>query len=265
MSPWLKSCDQNRNDGLTAAIIIEQWKNYQAMQLDARIRGNAEDWGADFYGVADLTPAHDFIAWQGGERLAQYPKAISIGIALLNPIVDGLPKRSDKAVAMEYKHHAYDTVNDLLDTIALRLSNSLQRQGFRALPIPASKRAVVDERVAAIFSHKLAAHMAGLGWIGKSCLLITPEAGPRVRWATVLTDAPLKATGEAMAERCKECQKCVEICPQAAFTGRPFREDEPRESRYDAGKCERYLKELEEKTGYGVCGMCLYVCPYGRR
>jgi epoxyqueuosine reductase QueG len=255
----------HRNDGLTAAIIIDQWKNFQAMQLDARIRGNAEDWGADFYGVADLTPARDFILWQGGERLAQYPKAISIGIALLNPIVDGLQKRSDKAVAMEYKHHAYDTVNDLLDNIALCLSSSLQRQGHRALPIPASKRAVVDERVAAIFSHKLAAHMAGLGWIGKSCLLITPEAGPRVRWATVLTDAPLNATGEAMAERCKECQKCVKICPQAAFTGRPFREDEPREARYDAGKCERYLKELEEKTGYGVCGMCLFVCPYGRR
>jgi epoxyqueuosine reductase QueG len=120
-------------------------------------------------------------------------------------------------------------------------------------------------RVAAIFSHKLAAHMAGLGWIGKSCLLITPEAGPRVRWATVLTDAPLPATGSAMAERCGECQKCVEICPQAAFTGRPFREDEPREARYDARKCELYLKDLEEKTGYGVCGMCLFVCPHGRR
>ena len=262
MAEW--SC-LHRNDGLTAAIIIERWTKYQAMQLDARIRAIAEDLGADFFGVADLAPAHDFISWQGGENLAQYPKAISIGIALLNPIVDQLPGRGEKAVAMEYKHHAYDTVNDLLDTIALRLSSSLQRQGYRAFPIPASKRAVVDMRVAAIFSHKLAAHMAGLGWIGKSCLLITPEAGPRVRWATVLTDAPLPATGSAMAERCGECQKCVEICPQAAFTGRPFREDEPREARYDARKCELYLKDLEEKTGYGVCGMCLFVCPHGRR
>ncbi|MCK9565162.1 MAG: hypothetical protein M0Q43_03825 [Methanothrix sp.] len=70
-----------------------------------------------------------------------------------------------------------------------------------------------DERVAVVFSHKLAAHMAGLGWIGKSCLLITPEAGPRVRWASVLTDAPMKATGYAMAERCGECRKCVDVCP----------------------------------------------------
>jgi hypothetical protein len=102
--PW-----PHRNGGLTAAIITMQLKNYKAMQLDTRIRAIAEDLAADFYGVADLAPALDFILWQGGELLAQYPKAISIGIALLNPIVDQLPGRSEKAVAMEYKHHAYDT------------------------------------------------------------------------------------------------------------------------------------------------------------
>lgn len=235
------------------------------MQLDSGIREIAEDLGADFYGVADLASAHDFILRQGGERLAQYPRAISIGVALLSPIVDALPERNDRAVAMEYRHYAYDAVNDLLDSISLRLANCLQRQGYRALPIPASKRAVVDSRIAAVFSHKLAAHLAGLGWIGKSCLLITPVAGPQVRWTTILTDAPLVATGQAMAERCGECRKCVDICPQAAFTGRPFREDEPREARYDASKCERYLKELEQKIGYGVCGLCLYVCPHGRK
>ena len=51
-----------------------QWKNKQAMQLDAKIRAIAEDLGADFFGVADLAPAHDFISWQGGESLAKYPK-----------------------------------------------------------------------------------------------------------------------------------------------------------------------------------------------
>ena len=124
----------HRNGGLTAAIITMQWTNHQAMQLDARIRAIAEDLGADFFGVADLAPAHDFTSWQGGESLAQYPMAISIGIALLNPIVDRLPGRSEKAVAMEYKHHAYDIVNDLLDTIALRLSSSLAAPGLPGIP-----------------------------------------------------------------------------------------------------------------------------------
>jgi hypothetical protein len=38
------------------------------MQLDARIHAIAEDLGADFYGVADLAPALDFILWQGWKR-----------------------------------------------------------------------------------------------------------------------------------------------------------------------------------------------------
>jgi epoxyqueuosine reductase len=233
------------------------------MQLDDRLRKLAEELGADFFGVADLSPARDFIISQGGQEVGGYPKAVSIGIALLNPIVDQLPNRAETTIAIEYRHHAYDVINERLDSIASRLGSILQKEGCRAFPVPASKR-VDDERICAIFSHKLAAHLAGLGWIGKSCLLITPEAGPRVRWATVLTDAPLVDTCQPMQERCGDCQECVQVCPVGAFTGRPFREDDPREARYDAHKCESYHKGLERDLGIGVCGMCLYVCPHGR-
>lgn len=233
------------------------------MKLDDRLRNLTEELDVDFFGVADLSQASDFIISQGGLEAGSYPKAVSIGIALLNPIVDQLPNRAEKAAAIEYRHHAYDVINERLDCIASRISSVLQKEGYRAYPVPASKRAD-DERICAIFSHKLAAHLAGLGWIGKSCLLITPTAGPRVRYATVLTDAPLEPSGQPMRERCGECQECVKVCPVGAFTGRPFREDEPRESRYDARRCESYHKELERKLGISVCGMCLYVCPHGR-
>jgi epoxyqueuosine reductase QueG len=104
-----------------------------------------------------------------------------------------------------------------------------------------------------------------LGWIGKSCLLITPDMGPRVRWATVLTDAPLIKTGEPMPEHCGDCKECVDICPVHAFTGQPFRENQPREIRYDASKCDRYFAMMREKDAeLAVCGLCLYVCPYGK-
>ncbi len=234
------------------------------MQLNDRIKSLAEGLGADIFGVADLASARDFIQSQGGQEVASYPRAISIGIVLLHPIVDMLPQRSEKSVAIAYRHHAYDIINNRLDIIASQLASALQRGGYRAYPVPASKRAD-DERICAVFSHKLAAHLAGLGWIGKSCLLITPQAGPRVRFATVLTDAPLKPTGHAMQDRCGDCRECVDVCPVAAFTGRPFLEDEPREARYDARRCAKYHQELEKKNGIGVCGMCLYVCPHGRR
>ncbi len=233
------------------------------MKLDEQVRCLAQDLGTDFYGIADLSLAHDFVLNQGGSDAASYPRAISIGIVLLHAIVDQLPRREERAVAVEYRHHAYDVANERLDLIASRLGSFLQRQGYRALPIPASER-IDDEKICAIFSHKLAAHLAGLGWIGKSCLLITPQAGPRVRWASVLTDSPLQPTGQRLGERCGDCQMCVEICPVRAFSGQPFREDEPREARYDARKCEKYFKDLEKKTGLGVCGLCLYVCPFGK-
>ena len=83
---------------------------------------------------------------------------------------------------------------------------------------------------------------------------------------SVLTDAPLAIGGKPMEERCGTCRECVEICPVQAFTGQPFREGEPREVRYDASKCDRYFKKMEEKKpGLEVCGLCLYVCPYGRQ
>ncbi len=233
------------------------------MEPDGRIKTLAESLGADYYGIADLTDAHDVILMQGGSRVAHYPRAVAMGVRLLDTLVDLLPDRNDDAGAMLYRHHAYDVVNQALDQMALQVANAIQREGFRAFPVPASKR-TSDEQIAGIFSQKLAANLAGLGWIGKSCLLVTPDHGPRVRWVSVLTDAPLAPSGLPMEPRCGRCTACVDICPVHAFTGRPFSRDEPREARFDARACDQYFRELERSGLPPVCGLCLYVCPYGR-
>jgi epoxyqueuosine reductase QueG len=183
-------------------------------------------------------------------------------VGLTHRIVELIPKRADRAAAVSYRHQ-YDTVNALLDAIALRLSGELERSGHAAFPVPASRRCD-DERICAVFSHKLAAHLAGLGWIGRSCLLVTPERGPRARWVSVLTDAPLAPTGSPLAPHCGDCRACVDQCPAHAFTGRLFDEREPREARYDARACEQYINAQETPTMPAVCGMCLWVCPHGR-
>jgi epoxyqueuosine reductase len=231
--------------------------------MEESLRKLAIELGADFYGVADLAPARGAVREQGGEEIARWPLAVSVGIALPNSIVDQLPRRAERAVTVNYYCHCYDVINLRLDIITSRLAGFLERDGYAAMPLPASERAD-DERICGSFSHKLAAHLAGLGWIGKSCLLVTPEVGPRARWSTVLTDAPLSPTGEALDERCGDCAECVDICPQQAFTGRPFHLGEPREARYDARKCERYFQVMESAAGRAACGMCIYVCPYGR-
>ena len=234
------------------------------MDLDRRIRDSARSWGADFVGVADLTPTHDAIARQWGPVIAGYPRAVSLGIALLHPIVDQLPRQADREAAMTYRHHAYDVINQRLDLITSEIASSLQAEGSSAFPVPASER-FDDKRLCASFSHKLAANLSGLGWIGKSCLLVTPEHGPRVRWATVLTDAALDVTGQPVDDQCGDCTLCVDICPVQAFTGKHFRKEEPRDARYMADKCDRYFKGMEAKGKLKVCGMCLYVCPFGKK
>jgi epoxyqueuosine reductase len=231
--------------------------------LADRIRILAEERGVDFFGIADLTCSRDTIEEQGGPVVAGFPRAVSMGIILPHAVVDQLRDLTDPAVTATYRHVAYDVVNIRLDLIASEVSSILQRDGYRVIPVPASKR-VDDQRICGIFSHKLAARLAGLGWIGKSCLLVTPEAGPRVRWVTVLTDAPLPSTGQPIKARCGTCTSCVESCPAQAFSGEPFREEDNRDIRFDAQACEQYLHAQEQKTGSAVCGNCLFICPYGR-
>jgi len=233
------------------------------MTLQEELEFQARSMGARFFGVADLTVARKAIVVQGGEFLAAYPRALSVGIALSDGIVDQLPRHKEVAVARTYDR-LYDTVNWSLDRIALRLSVTLSEHGFQTFLIPASDR-VNSEDLLGLFSHKLAARLAGLGWIGPSCLLVTPEVGPRVRWVTVLTDAPLEA-GNPLADQCGDCHRCVEACPPQAFTGRPFDPDEPREARFDVRRCQEYRIHLrDEISGVRTCGMCVYVCPYGRK
>ncbi|MGA9097384.1 MAG: hypothetical protein WB392_00465 [Methanotrichaceae archaeon] len=123
------------------------------MQLEERLRKHSYDLGADLFGIADLTPAKEAIEAQGGPELASYPRAISIGIVLLDTIVNQLPRRSDKAVSVAYRHHAYDIVNNQLDSITLLLSKELEREGYRAYPVSSSQR-VNDEKICAAFSYK---------------------------------------------------------------------------------------------------------------
>ena len=228
------------------------------------VRKISKSLGADFLGVADLSVAKDSICAQGGKEVARYPRAVSIGLKLPHSIVDQLPYRNEISVAKVYTRHAYDVINQRLDHIVSRICSFLEFHGSKSFPVPASQ--IIDEdNLLGVFSNKMAANLAGLGWIGKSCLLVTPEAGPRVRWAAVLTNATIEKTGGPMEDRCGNCTECVDICPAKAFTGRSFDAEEHRDFRFDVHKCQRYLDKLTDKMGVATCGMCLYVCPHGKK
>jgi epoxyqueuosine reductase QueG len=214
----------------------------------------------DFFGVADLSNARNFIMVQGGDHIARFPRAISIGIRLPDAVVDELYRHEEPSAIFSYRA-LYNSANSTLDMAALLIAKKTQEAGFKAYPIPASQT-VNPRKLEGAFSHKLAAHLAGLGWIGKSCLLITSDCGPRVRLATVLTDAPIEP-GNPLSDGCGECRKCVEVCPVGAFTGVSFDPSEPRDVRFRAQLCKDYSDRRERFLGEGLCGLCVYVCPYG--
>ncbi|MEE0776905.1 MAG: 4Fe-4S double cluster binding domain-containing protein, partial [Bacillota bacterium] len=147
--------------------------------------------------------------------------------------------------------------------IGLIVNNRLEREGFMAFPIPASQR-TGENKEGGIFSHRMAAQMAGLGWIGKNCSLVSPQNGPRLRLATVLTNAPLEPD-HPMENRCGGCTKCRDICPAGAILGKTFDADDDLSQRFDFFKCDSYLSETRQTFGKRICGRCVAVCPYGKK
>ncbi len=213
--------------------------------------------GGDLWGVADLTGVSPLPG--DGERvdLALYPRAVSVAVIFPLAIVQELLRGPSHTYLYEY-----NVLNAHLDDIALRVSNLLQAAGYASYPVPASQRHGGD-RFQSIFSHRLAARLAGLGWIGKSCCLVTPQFGPRVRLVTVLTSAPL-AAGAPLAQDCGDCTVCADACPPGAIKGRPFRPEAPLSDRFDPTACTTHKDKVRDRWGKRCCGLCLASCPIGQ-
>jgi len=239
---------------------------FDSAHLRAGVERIARRLGAYRVGVASLEDeaVSAAVREQGDERLAGFSRAVSIAFRLQDAIVGRLPEEHlTPLVAKTYRFHIYTVVNAHLDQVATLVAGVLQDAGHAALSVPTSL-SVDAEGFRGPLSHKLAARMAGLGWIGRSCLLVTPEVGPRVRLVTVLTDAPL-AADVPLSRDCGACTLCVEACPAGAFTGRPFTPSEPIEARMDVRACARYRASAKDQSGVDICGVCVAVCPHGRR
>lgn len=60
---------------------------------------------------------------------------------------------------------------------------------------------------------KLAAHLCGLGEVGRNGLFITPEFGTLQRFAMLITDAELDADEIVTRNVCENCDACQKACP----------------------------------------------------
>jgi epoxyqueuosine reductase QueG len=101
-------------------------------------------------------------------------------------------------------------------------------------------------------SQKVLGYLAGLGWIGRSSLLVTPVFGPRVRLGTIITRDDIGLTGHAFFKSCGECKVCSEACPAGAIS----------KNGYNVGKCKEIVTDAQGKYKT-FCGLCMKVCPIG--
>lgn len=130
--------------------------------------------------------------------------------------------------------------------------------------IPGTKgRAFVDS--APVMEHAWA-RLAGLGWIGKNSLLLTPGFGSYVFIGELIVTAELEYDSP-IKEACGKCRKCIDACPTGAIL----------ENRIiDSKKCISYhtienkaeidisLKDKFRNHLFG-CDICQDVCPWNHK
>jgi reductive dehalogenase len=113
---------------------------------------------------------------------------------------------------------------------------------------------------------------AGLGELGRTNRLVTPEHGPNVRLAKVLTDLPMAVDGPVsfgLREFCRVCKRCAKACPGQCISHKDDPDFEvlgpwnnPGHEAWfdDAMKCLEFWN-----TSSCDCTTCIAVCPWSKK
>jgi epoxyqueuosine reductase len=244
--------------------------------LKARLVDFARETGFDSCRVAACVPpahANEFKDWlndgahgemsymsRGEERRRDpqiiLPGAKSIVVVALNYFTktgERIPESGKKGRIARYA-----LGNDYHDVIAAKLGkidNFLREFG-------GTQKCYVD--TGPILERDHAAE-AGIGWHGKSTMLINEKLGTWFFLAEILTTLNLPPDA-AMRDLCGTCERCIKACPTGAITA---------PHKLDSRRCISYLTielkgsiplELRPLMGDRIfgCDDCLDACPWNR-
>jgi len=210
--------------------------------------------GADFILAADISRLPD-------EQNKGFPGAILFGIVLSKEYLRTVAADPEYVEKMKINN----TINDdefhlaeiKTDSIADYTESFIISSGFHAYSQSEEnilKTGFYDkERNSTPLPHKTIAGYAGMGWIGKHNLLITPGYGSAISMCSVLTDVPLKSVfNEPEPSQCGNCDICVESCSVNAIKGNSWRDGISRDEIVDVFLCNS-------------CLQCMVQCPWTQK
>lgn len=198
------------------------------MLTSALVKEWAKECGADAVGIGDIQ-RFEGAPMQCDPRYI-FPEAKSI-VGFAFRVHRGLYRGIEEGTWFAgLPSMGYANINDVYAPIVLReVGNLLEDNGYEAV-LYQNTSVRLGSGIGApvgpdmpkpdIFLHfRIAAYICGMGEIGWSKVFLTPEFGPRERFAFIITDAPLDP--DEMMEPgtlCDRCKRCVSECPGNAIS-----------------------------------------------
>ncbi len=213
-----------------------------------------EGWLAEGYGSSLDYLKRNIECRADAGRLVEGAKSVIVcAISYKNEASNGYPADHCAKVA------SYACTADYHATIKQMLFEMCAR--LKELCPDLSARCFVDS--APIFEKRYAVE-AGLGWIGRQSLLVTPEFGSFVLLGEIVMNEECNDYDKPLASvDCGECRRCVKACPNGAV----------KERHIDTSRCIS-CATIERPGEGGQCDLhgwifgcdeCQSVCPYNKK
>lgn len=179
---------------------------------------------------------------------------IVCAISYLSPYSRGYAEECRTKVASYALARDYHiTIKEMLTTLAERLKEHYPTLQYRAFTDSAP------------LAEKSYAKRAGLGWIGRNSLLVTPTHGSMLHLGELVINEEVDTYNTPMeGVGCGKCRRCIEACPNGAIL----------ENRtIDTRRCISCRTIERETEGAAIdldgwifgCDACQVVCPYNQR
>lgn len=189
------------------------------LTTESKIKKIAKENGAALVGIANRERIEDAPPSGNPEYLMPSARSlISFAIPLNKDILRDYLQKKDWLSHSKDQKQIYQKLYGINDCLVIYLKS----KGHEALgvavncvyrPEPGAADSTEMTEFIPDFSHRYGAVAAGLGRLGWSGNLITPEYGATVYLGTVLTSAELKSDPLCEQNPCDHCLICTSVCP----------------------------------------------------